>query len=296
MAHVSGRTLSRVVTAAVAVALAGGTAAGTASAHSAGDQFAGVRAAAAKKPTAAAPVFPVGAVTKANDFYAYAPDGKGGFGHRQGPFAKMDDVDAVQVDRDADGRRDADYFIAKNGDLKWHAETGRDRTIARKFGFHHLVSPGNLGGSKEGDLLATGPKGTLWLFTTKFNGDIASKQQVGNAKEWGGYVQLAGRGDLSGDGKADVVAKDTKGVLWLYKGTGNAKKPFSERTRVGGGWGKYTKLFSNGDLNGDGHSDLLAVDKQGALFLYKGTGKAATPFKSPVKIGNSGWNQYRLVF
>ncbi|WP_372410236.1 FG-GAP repeat domain-containing protein [Streptomyces luteireticuli] len=296
MARISGRGLSRLVTAAAAVALAGGMAAGTASAHTTGAQFGSVQVAAKKKPTAAAPQFPIGAVTKADKFYVYTPDGKGGLSPRFGPFNKMTELDAVQVDRDADGKHDADYFVTKEGDLKWHGMTGQDRTIARHFEFRKLLSPGNLGGSKEGDLLATGYQGTLWLFTTKFNGDIASKQKVGSAGEFGQYVAYAGRGDLTGDGRADIVAEDMKGVLWLYKGTGNAKKPFAERTRIGGGWGKYNHLFSNGDLDGDGRSDLLARDNAGALWLYKGTGKASAPFKAPVKIGKSGWNQYRLVF
>ncbi|KNB53327.1 FG-GAP repeat domain-containing protein [Streptomyces caatingaensis] len=296
MARISGRALSRLVTAAAAVALAGGMAAGTASAHGTGAQFGSVQVAAKKKPTAAAPVFAIGAVTKADKFYVYTPDGKGGLSPRVGPFGDMDALYAAQVDRDADGVHDADYFVAKNGDLKWHGITGKDRTVVRKFTYDHILSPGNLAGSKEGDLLATGPKGTLWLFTTKFNGDIAGKQQVGTAKEFGQYVRFAGRGDLSGDGRTDIVAQDMKGVLWLYKGTGNGKKPFAERTRIGGGWGKYNDLFSSGDVDGDGRSDLLARDKAGALWLYKGTGKAAAPFKAPVKIGKSGWNQYRLVF
>ncbi len=98
------------------------------------------------------------------------------------------------------------------------------------------------------------------------------------------------QGDLTGDGKADIVAKDKSGVLWLYKGTGNYKAPFSSRTRVGGGWNTYNNIVSVGDIDIDGVTDLVARNKSGALYLYKGTGNAASPFKSPVKIGSGGWN------
>ncbi|AYN43195.1 hypothetical protein D9753_34755 [Streptomyces dangxiongensis] len=50
-----------------------------------------------------------------------------------------------------------------------------------------------------------------------------------------------------------------------------------------------------GDVDGDGHSDLLARDPKGNLWLYEGTGKAAAPFKSRAKIG-TGFNQYRDLF
>ncbi|MEV5510212.1 hypothetical protein [Streptomyces orinoci] len=51
-----------------------------------------------------------------------------------------------------------------------------------------------------------------------------------------------------------------------------------------------------GNIAGDGHNALLAVDKNGAAWLYKGTGKASSLFKSRVKVGSSGWNQYKYIF
>ncbi|MGK5639142.1 FG-GAP repeat domain-containing protein [Streptomyces sp. URMC 126] len=292
VSRVSRRGLSRLVTAAVAVALVGGTA-GVAAAHTSGAQFS------AKKPSASAPVFPVGAVTEKGDkFYVYEVDGKGGLKPREARGPWKDLHEAAQVDRDADGRHDGDYFISRNGrDLKFHGMTGRDVTLAPNYGFFYrgLIAPGNLGGGKETDLVALGKGGTANVRINKFDGGLASEVQLREA-EWGTYIELAGRGDYTGDGKTDIVAHDREGVLWLYKGTGNAKKPFAARTKVGGGWNKYGHLFSNGDTDGDGRSDLLAVDHKGALWLYKGTGKQAAPFKAPVKIGNSGWNQYRLVF
>ncbi|MER5783844.1 VCBS repeat-containing protein [Streptomyces mobaraensis] len=293
VSHVSRRGLSRLVTAAVAVALVGGTA-GVAAAHTSGAQVA-----AAKKPSASAPVFRVGAITaKGDNFYLYEVDGKGGLKPREarGPWKNLREL--AQVDRDADGRHDGDYFISENGrDLKFHGLTGKDVNLVPGYGhfYHGLISPGDLGGGKAADLVALGKGGRANVRFNKADGGLVGEIQLRGA-EWGTYTELAGRGDYSGDGKADIVAKDRDGVLWLYKGTGNVKKPFEARTKIGGGWNKYHHLFSNGDTDGDGRSDLMAVDGKGALWLYKGTGKAAAPFKAPVKIGNSGWNQYRLVF
>ncbi|MEU5126307.1 FG-GAP repeat domain-containing protein [Streptomyces mobaraensis] len=292
VSRVSRRGLSRLVTAAVAVALVGGTA-GVAAAHTTGAQVA-----VAKSPSASAPVFQVGAVTaKGDDFYVYEVDGKGGLKPREarGPWKDLSEI--AQVDRDADGRHDGDYFISENGrDLKFHGLTGKDINLVPNYGYfyHGLIAPGDLGGGKEADLVALGTD-RINVRITNYDGTFAG-EHVTTGAEWGTYTEIAGRGDLTGDGKTDIVAHDRDGVLWLYKGTGDAQKPFEARTRIGGGWNKYHHLFSNGDTDGDGHSDLMAIDNDGALWLYKGTGEAAAPFKAPVKIGNSGWNQYRLVF
>ncbi|MBC2876667.1 VCBS repeat-containing protein [Streptomyces sp. TYQ1024] len=273
------------------MALVGGTA-GVAAAHTTGTQLA------AKKPSASAPVFPLGAVTKTDKFYYYDVDGKGGFKPRQLGGGNWKAISmAAWVDRDADGRQDGNYYV-EGGDLKFIGLAGRARNVVPGFGhfYDRILAPGNLAGSRQSDLLARSKNdGSLHLFVMKEDGTFSDQTRTGG-KEWAQYTDIAGRGDLTGDGKTDIVAKDKAGILWLHKGTGKAGKPFEARTRIGGGWNKYTKVFSNGDLNGDGHSDLLAVDGKGALWLYKGTGKQAAPFKAPVKIGNSGWNQYRLVY
>ncbi|MFD0430863.1 hypothetical protein ACFQ60_36845 [Streptomyces zhihengii] len=85
-------------------------------------------------------------------------------------------------------------------------------------------------------------------------------------------------------------------MLWLYKGTGDRAKPFTGRTQIGGGWNAFNYLISVGDIDLDGNTDLVARSTGGALYLYKGTGMAASPFKPKVLIGTSGWNTYRLLF
>ncbi|MFD3530013.1 FG-GAP repeat domain-containing protein [Streptomyces sp. NPDC058664] len=108
---------------------------------------------------------------------------------------------------------------------------------------------------------------------------------------WGGYNAFAGPGDLSGDGKGDLLARDRSGVLYLYKGNGEGDK-FATRIRVGSGWGGYNKLFGGGDYTGDGRADLLARTTTGDLYLHPGTGNATAPFGARTKIG-SGWGTYK---
>ncbi|MFB7942607.1 FG-GAP repeat domain-containing protein [Streptomyces sp. NPDC004779] len=110
---------------------------------------------------------------------------------------------------------------------------------------------------------------------------------------WGVYNALVGPGDLSGDGRGDLLARDRSGVLYLYKGNGHATA-FSSRVRVGDGWSTYNKLVGAGDYTGDGRTDLLARTTSGDLYLYAGTGSASAPFKGRVKIGG-GWGAYKQI-
>ncbi|GAA0410452.1 VCBS repeat-containing protein [Streptomyces luteireticuli] len=291
------RAFARLVTAVTAAALVGTTAAAAAA-----DTPAPVRK--APRPLAGtgkvsfppdAPFFPVQVINGKGDGYFYLPNGKGGLSPREAAGADLQAVRAAtQVDHDRDGLSDGLYFLSDQHDLTYvSGSTGR--RVASDWGqYDSLFSPGTLGGSKQSDLLVRDRQGTLWLYLAKADGSLSGRKKVGTG--WGQYTQITGRGDLTGDGRTDIVARDKKGFLWLYPGTGNADKPFKARKQIGGGWNQYNLLLGTGDVDLDGRADLLARDKSGALWLYRGTGKASSPYKSRVLIGKSGWNQYRLVF
>ncbi|MFI1935763.1 FG-GAP repeat domain-containing protein [Streptomyces purpureus] len=103
----------------------------------------------------------------------------------------------------------------------------------------------------------------------------------------GPLATLTGAGDLTGDGRPDLLAVDTAGKLWQY--AGNGKGGYQPATGLGGGWGAYTQLVGAGDLTGDGKADLLAVDGSGQLWRYPGTG--AGGFGTRVPMG-AGWGAY----
>jgi hypothetical protein len=111
-----------------------------------------------------------------------------------------------------------------------------------------------------------------------------------------------GFGDLTGDGKADLAAVDSGGTLWVYPGkqyrwdgTGTRSTSlFGTRIQVGKGWGVFTSLARHGDLNGDGHQDVLARDSSGLLFFYPGTGDPAGMFGNRVQIGK-GWGAFTSI-
>lgn len=85
--------------------------------------------------------------------------------------------------------------------------------------------------------------------------------------------------DFTGDGHADVLARDTYGNLRSYAGTGTGGFT-AGHTTAGTGMGSLNPVLDGGDWNGDGRNDVLARDGAGRLLMYPGTsttGIAATP-------------------
>ncbi|MFI0899494.1 N-acetylmuramoyl-L-alanine amidase [Streptomyces sp. NPDC020983] len=160
--------------------------------------------------------------------------------------------------------------------------------------YNSLVGSGDLTGDGTTDLVARDSGGKLWLYqgTGNATAPFAARTVIGPG--WNAYNGLAADGDLNGDGKSDLVARDTTGTLWLYQGTGNAAAPYAARTKVGTGWQIYSNLVGTGDLNGDGKSDLVARDKSGVLWYYQGTGDAAAPYAARTKVG-TGWQVYNVL-
>lgn len=243
-----------------------------------------------------APVNALYGVNSAGDVYGYAPNGTGGLDSRIQVGWDWNNIKHVtQVDNDADGSSDGNWQINSAGGVYYGAWGQDPFSIGSGWNIYNkIVSPGNLAGGVADDLIARDSSGALWIYLGYGNGKVNVRKKVGGG--WQTYNQITGKGDLTGDGKADIVARDGSGTLYLYKGTGSHSAPFATRTKIGTGWNQFNALVSVGDIDIDGRSDLIARDKAGALYLYKGTGSAAAPFKPRVKIGNSGWNTYRLFF
>ncbi|WP_329119249.1 FG-GAP-like repeat-containing protein [Streptomyces sp. NBC_01465] len=106
--------------------------------------------------------------------------------------------------------------------------------------YRQLAGVGDFNGDGFGDLLGKDQNNILWRYDG--NGKGGFKPRVQLATAWGSsYNAIIGTGDITGDGKADFVTRDTGGTLW--RSTGNGKGSFSGRVKISTGWQGFKGLY-----------------------------------------------------
>ncbi|CAM5630868.1 FG-GAP repeat domain-containing protein [Streptomyces aurantiogriseus] len=106
--------------------------------------------------------------------------------------------------------------------------------------YKKIVGVGDLNGDGIGDLIAQDKANNLYRYLGKGNGTFTARVKL--FANWGAsYNAVVGVGDITGDGKADLVARDTAGGLYRLPGTGTGT--FGARVKIGAGWQNYKGLF-----------------------------------------------------
>ncbi|MFJ9869802.1 trypsin-like serine protease [Streptomyces sp. NPDC101165] len=108
--------------------------------------------------------------------------------------------------------------------------------------YNMVLGHGDFTGDGKADLLARrSSTGDLYLYKgTGKSGSGAFAARIKVRSAWTGYNAFAAVGDVSGDGKADFLARTSGGTLYLYKGTGKATSEiFATRVSVGTGFQAY---------------------------------------------------------
>ena len=208
-------------------------------------------------------------------------------------------VRATDVDEDAGsdvvGRADDGSLRLLRSDDRggWKTTT---KPVAPSFATASLLlNAGDLDGDGHTDLLARrSSDGALLLHRGTGRGGFGAGTVIGTG--WGSLTAVVAPGDASGDGRPDLLARDTTGHLRLYRfGSGATFLP--GHTVVGSGWGGLDQILAVGDFDRDGHPDLVArVASDGALRLYRGTGTGTGTgtFRPAVQIG-TGWSGFNTL-
>ena len=149
--------------------------------------------------------------------------------------------------------------------------------------YPYLAGPGDVTGDGLADLYARKPNGELWLFagTGSSKGTLAKPRRVATGLHV--YVELITPGDMTGDGKADLLGRKANGELFLMAGLGNGT--FAPAKRIGTGWQMFNTVISAGDVTGDGRADVIGRTPSGRSYIYAGTGwgtlRAGKVFTAP---------------
>ncbi|WP_443066828.1 N-acetylmuramoyl-L-alanine amidase [Streptomyces sp. NBC_01255] len=235
--------------------------------------------------------------------WQYQGTGKGAFlnRYRVGPGWDAYNMITPMTAFRADGTGDA-VARDKDGVLWYYRGSGnpsapfasRLRVGAGWNVYDKLLGARDMNADGRPDLIARDKTGVLWLYTNTgaSPNPFATRVRVGGG--WNIYNELISTGDMTGDGKPDLIARDKTGVLWLYKNTGGSPNPFATRGQVGGGWNTYNVMVGPSDLDLDGKPDLIARDAAGDLWFYKNTNGYPNPYATRVRVGG-GWGIYNLI-
>ncbi|MFJ8635178.1 FG-GAP-like repeat-containing protein [Streptomyces sp. NPDC093568] len=149
---------------------------------------------------------------------------------------------------DLTGDKRADLLARKasTGDIHLFAAKSDGTLAAGKkirsawTGYTKIVGVGDVNGDGHGDVLARDRAGVLWRYNGLGNGLLKDRVKVFSG--WGsGYNVIVGAGDITGDGKADLVSRDGSGNVWRNNGDG--KGSFGPRVKIASGWQGYKGIF-----------------------------------------------------
>ena len=199
-------------------------------------------------------------------------------------FASM--VQLVGVgDFDGDGRNDVVGKKAGKQKLllfrgKGNGSFRKAKVLANPWTYKLVLAAGDANRDGRQDLYARDADGRLWLL----RGDGAGALKK-NARRlpgsWDGFDVLAGFGDLTNDGRPDLLARSAKSQrTYVYPAQG--RKGFGDRF---GGWSRFAgvrRLVPAGAMNGPA-VDLVGVSRKGYLVTF--ANRQGVPIEGVVPTG-----------
>ncbi|MGW2286570.1 trypsin-like serine protease [Streptomyces phaeochromogenes] len=138
---------------------------------------------------------------------------------------------------DADG---SVYLYPGRGNGEFY---GKVKVVSGSWKNVKIFGHGDLSGDGKPDLLVRSTDGTLWLYRGTGKEKTPWSARIKARTGWN-FTSYVSNGDVTGDGVADIMTRDSAGTLWLYRGTNKASTDlFATRTSLGTGFNQYNLLF-----------------------------------------------------
>ncbi len=178
------------------------------------------------------------------------------------------------------------YAVPTGGMMSWSTPVSNGNNNGTPAYRTAVVSP-DLNGDGRADLFVVDATGAVGIRSGNGNGGFAGMKKTN--KKLGTFGQVAAVGDLNGDGRNDLVARNPKnGALVLFQGQGTGK---FKKKRLVANW-PYQQAIGVGDIDGDRKTDLAGRDSAGKLWLLAGTGGNAVSAPKPI---NRKWGAYDVI-
>lgn len=185
-----------------------------------------------------------------NDLYLYRGNGAGGLmsGHTI-VGENWQNFDMIFSPGDFDGDGDPDVIARNTGSQDLYLYRGNGSSFGNGAvlspnwqNFDAIFSPGDFDGDGNPDVLGRN-KTTSDLYLYRGNGTGGLMSGVVIGQRWQNFDVLFSTGDFDGDGKADVLGRNsTNNDLYLYKGNG-AGGLAGSGTIISNNWQNFDLLF-----------------------------------------------------
>jgi hypothetical protein len=129
---------------------------------------------------------------------------------------------------------------------------------------------GDFNGDNKDDILWRDSAGVIFNFLGTADGGVINNGDNSYVAVDPSVV-VAGIGDFNGDGKDDILWRNSAGTIFNFLGTANGgvvNNGNASAATVGTDW----HVAGIGDFNGDGKDDILWRNDNGAVFDFLGTG------------------------
>ena len=207
---------------------------------------------------------------------------------------------SVPTDFNGDGVSDVLWRNSNGALAEWFMDGSTISSTATPTYQGSAVSPGaswsvagigDFNGDGDADILWRNSNGSLveWLMNGSTIESTATPTYQGSAVSPGSSWSVAGIGDFTGDGDADILWQNSNGslALWLMDGSTitSSATPTCEGSAVspGSSW----SVAGIGDFTGDGDDDILWQNSNGSLAMWLMDGSTITSTATPTYEGSA---------